>query len=161
MKLFTTKKDIIAAISDIQATGKKLDDMIQVAACSVIQHVEKHGDITLAIKLVEAMPKGSRVKALIGHMTHFGKMVANEKGDNIEAFDKAAKTDLEGAMEKHWTEFKHNDNDQAFDLDALIISLAKRAAKASEKGGDKVSINPDALATLNTLAESAKARAEA
>ena len=129
MKLFTTQADIVTAIESIRTTGKKLDQMIQVAACSIIAHVDKHGDITLINTLVDAMPKGSRVNALRDFITNFSKGTYDE-ATKVFKFDKTKKTDQAGAEAIMWTEFAPEKPYVAFDLSVLLAGLLKKADKA-------------------------------
>lgn len=152
MKLFTSKKDIVAAIEDIRATGKKLDNMIQVAACSVIQHIEKHGDITLLNSLVEAMPKGSRVNALRDFLGTFAKVTYDEATKSF-AYDKTKKTDLEGAQNIMWTEFAPEKPYVAFDLQALLASVLKKADAALSDDQRKGEVDCELLAKLRNVVE--------
>jgi hypothetical protein len=152
MKLFTTKATIVAAIEDIRATGKKLDNMIQVAACSVIQHIDKHGDITLLNSLVEAMPKGGRVNALRDFLGTFAKVRYDEAAKSF-AFDRDKKTDLEGAQNIMWTEFAPEKPYVAFDLQALLASVLKKADTALSDDKHKSEVDCELLARLRSVVE--------
>jgi hypothetical protein len=152
MKLFTTTATIVQAIEDIRATGKKLDNMIQVAACSVINHIEQHGDITLLNTLVEAMPKGSRVNALRDFLGTFAKVTYDEATKSF-AYDKAKKTDLEGAQNIMWTEFAPEKPYVAFDLQALLASVLKKADAALSDDGRKGEVDCELLAKLRGVVE--------
>ncbi len=61
----TDKRDIQKRISSIRNRGAKMDRDIHETAVLCLTHARDHGDITLLSKLVEAMPKSSRRKALI------------------------------------------------------------------------------------------------
>lgn len=150
MNLFTKTTDIVSAIEDIRTTGKKLDNMIQVAACSVIQHVAKHGDITLVNTLIEAMPNGSRVNALRDFIGTFGK-VAYDEATKAFVFDKEKKTDLAGAQAIMWTEFKPEQAYVAFDLQALLASVLKKADKALGEAPQEVDL--ELLAALRAVTD--------
>ncbi|MDG1314487.1 MAG: hypothetical protein P8P29_03045 [Flavobacteriaceae bacterium] len=158
MKLFTTSATIKAAIEDIRTTGKKLDQMIQVAACSVIQHNEKHGDVTLINTLVDAMPNGSRVNALRDFILTFGKVAYDDKAKEFK-FDKNAETDLPGAQAMMWTEFKPEQAYVAFDLSKLLAGVLKKADAAlkDEKNADNVDL--DLLERLRDMAATVTADA--
>lgn len=155
MKLFTTKATIVAAIEDIRVTGRKLDQMIQVAACSVIAHVDEHGDITLVNTLVDAMPNGSRVNALRDFLGTFGKLSYDEAKKEF-AFDKTKKTDLVGAQNIMWTEFKPEQPYVAFDLAGLIASVLKKADNALQDEKETSNVDTDLLAELRALAAPAE-----
>ena len=152
MKLFTTKATIVAAIEEIRATGKKLDTMIQVAACSVIQHVDKHGDVTLVNTLVEAMPKGSRVNALRDFLVTFAKVEYDEATKGFK-FAKHKETDLIGAQNIMWTEFKPEQPYVAFDLQALIAGVLKKADTALKDDKHQNEVDFELLGKLRALTE--------
>lgn len=152
MKLFTTTATILSAITDISVTGKKLDQMIQVAAVSCIDHLGKHGDITLTNKLVEAMPNGSRVNALRDYLGTFGKMVYNEDTKEFD-YSKEAKTDVAGAMQIMWTEFKPEQPYVAFDLRGMMLAVLKKADTALSNEKQKGNVDCDLLATLRGLVD--------
>src|SRR5574337_342395 len=69
----------------IKGRGAKLDADIQTAGLSIINHVAEHGDTTLADRLFDAMPKGSRRVMLAEWFVAFGmirtldKKVAEDK----------------------------------------------------------------------------------
>ena len=155
MKLFTSVATITAAIEDIRTTGKKLDQMIQVAACSIISHVEKHGDVTLINTLVDAMPQGSRVNALRDFIGTFAKVKYNE-ATKVFDYDKAGKTDLAGAQAIMWTEFKPEQPYVAFDLKALIASVLKKGETALKDEQHKSEVDLDLLAQLRAIANPAE-----
>jgi hypothetical protein len=100
-KILKDAKAIGSLITEIGKTGKKLDKDIQQASVSIIAHVEECGNITLANRLVTNMPKGSRVNAVISHMTLNGKMKFDDKSGKI-VYNKNKKTDLQNAQDKPW-----------------------------------------------------------
>jgi len=52
------------SIDTIATKGKTLDNLIHRTAVSCLYHAREHGDVTLAERLMEAMPKSSRRKAM-------------------------------------------------------------------------------------------------
>lgn len=143
MKLLNSTSDITKAIVSIEKRGAKLDSDIQLAAVSIIAHVDAHGDTTLADRLIVAMPKGSRKLALVEYLLAFGKMRVLDKTTEKDAiaqgrffaFAKDKTTDMEGAMEKQWHEFKPEPAVvDAFDVQAAVHALLKRVKTMQEKG---------------------------
>lgn len=70
------------AVSYVAATGKKLDGTIHAAAVACIYLSMPHADgghnaHERAVRLVNAMPKGSRVKALVAWFTEFSNLRIN------------------------------------------------------------------------------------
>jgi hypothetical protein len=129
---------ILSLIMAIQAAGKVLDQDIQLAGMSVINHAEEHGDITLACALYLAMPKGARKAALAAWLMTFGKLSANTgltKKEQPFVFDRSKTTDLNGAQQAPWFTFKLDKEPHAvFNLSESIAQLIKRAESAAKKG---------------------------
>ncbi len=129
---------IISLIKSIHTAGKNLDGDIQLAGLSVMQHLEEHGDVTLACSLYLAMPKGARKAALSAWLMTFGKMQANTgltKKEQPFVYARDKVTNLDGAQEAPWFTFKlDKEPDQVFNLSDAIANLIKRVEAASAKG---------------------------
>ena len=138
MKLLKGTAAIEKAISSIQTRGKKLDSDIHIAGCSCLQHIDEHGDVTLLNRLVQAMPKGSRVNALKEWSEVHGKVKYNNETAEFD-FDKTSVTLLEEGMEKPWIEFKPEQKYKALDFNAALEALFKKAyERVDSVKGDKV-----------------------
>ena len=142
-KLIVGNADIAKAIASIKTAGAKLDKNIQVAALSVLAHIEQHGDITLFESLYAAMPKGARKLALCEWAFKFGKLSANtdEKSKAVKPFlfDKAKTTNMEQAMIEPWFDFKPEAKpDQAFDFQAMLLALITKAEKRGADGKEVI-----------------------
>ena len=143
MKLFNSAAEITKAIVSIEKRGAKLDSDIQVAAVSVISHIEACGDTTLADRLITAMPKGSRKLALVEFLLAFGQMRLLDKIEEkdaiaqgrVFAYAKDKTTDIEGAMAKPWHEFKPEAAIlDSFDVQAAVKALLKKVESMGKKG---------------------------
>lgn len=145
MSKFMNATEINKAIASIAARGKKLDADIQTAGLSILNHVQEHGDSTLADKLVLALPKGSRKLALTEWLLAFGKLrilsktnpddAARIAGGAIFAYDKTKSTDLESASAKPWFDFKPEpDVLTAFDAQSAVQAVLTKLAKAQAGG---------------------------
>ncbi len=60
-----TTKQINRMIGDIASSGLKLDQKIHLTALACLAHAAQYGDNRLFANLYDAMPKGSRRKALV------------------------------------------------------------------------------------------------
>lgn len=141
-----TKHEIEAEILAISHDGKKMDARIQACALDIIQHVEKHGDTTLADTLYKAMPKGSRRNALADWFFLHGKIRplikgVDEKDDarlargDIFGYAKDKTTLLEEGSKKPWYECKKEAPvSVAFDVLGEVQRLLQRIEKASKDG---------------------------
>lgn len=139
MKLMTTAAVINKAIDSIERRGKKLDQDIQQAGLSCLNHNQEHGDITLLNRLYLAMPKGSRRNALIEWALKYGKCKLNEDKSTAKdaplLFNREGSTDLAGANEEPWFNCKpEKDPLEEFDFVAAYNALLRKATKAGDSG---------------------------
>lgn len=142
---------INAAIKSIANRGKLLDRDIQIAALSAMQHHVEHGDVTLINRLIENMPKGSRVNALRQYIEWFGA-VAYDADTKKFVHVKGKTFDINAASEKMWTVFKHNDGDYVGIENpiALLQALTKKFEKDIAELGDKSKVDPTMLTLLRS-----------
>lgn len=148
-------KQCNAAISQIKITGKGLDEAVQTVGLSVLQHIEANREVSLAIKLLNALPKGARSNALVEWFIRFGMVKVNAdkatKGQFPLLFDKERGTNLEGAVAKPWHKCRpERPASEVFDLEAQVKALLKRAA-AALKEGKEVKGGAELLAKLQGL----------
>lgn len=134
-----TQKQILTAIQHVAINGKCLDESVQSIGLDILQHVEAHGEVSLACKLLKALPKGARAKALADWFQKFGKIIVNTDKATAKqfplVFNKEGKTDLEGAAAKEWYKCKPDRPlAEEFDFAAQLSALLKRAADAQAKG---------------------------
>lgn len=135
---FTGKKDIEYAIGIIKAKGEQFDLAVQEVQLSVLNHADQHGDITLFEGLFNALPKGSRRNALAEHAVKYGCIAVNLDADpkkrKAKPFlhVKGKATDLVGAQAEPWFEMSpEKPVDMAFDFQAQLLALLKKADKAA------------------------------
>lgn len=147
-KMLDGAKAIDTAIKSINTRGKSLQRDIHIAAVSCMNHADKHGDVTLAQKLVDAVPTLARKNALRDWFIAHGKFSYDATEKSL-TFNKKGTTNLEAAIATPFWEFKQEAEYVPFDLQAAILTLVKRADKAMQHG-DKV--DKVALAQLAALA---------
>lgn len=130
------KAGIEATIKRITTNGKKLDSDIQAAGVGCLDHLNKHGDVTLFNRLYQALPKGARKSAMTAWALAFGQVAANTGDNKKEApfvYDKTKTTQLAEAMANPWFDFSPDKlPDEVFDVRAALASLLKRAAKSPD-----------------------------
>lgn len=131
--MYDGAKAIDTAIKSVATRGKKIDADIHKIAVSCLVHADKHGDVTLAQKLVQAMPKSGRANALKDWFLAFGKFTYDSTSKSL-AYDKKAVTLTEEAISMPFWEFKPEPEYVPFDINARIARLVKDAEKASAKG---------------------------
>lgn len=147
-KIIEKAADVRKQIVSIGNRAKKLDRDIHVVGVSCLHHADKHGDVTLMQELINALGRSQRRNAVIGWACAFGKFAPDEKGKNV-VFNKAGTTDLVSASEESPWDFAPEKPFQAFDLEAELAKLMKKAQKAAEDSRNKVNTaHLEALAQL-------------
>lgn len=132
-KMLEGAKAIDTAIKSISTRGKTLERDIHVAAVSSLNHAELHGDITLAQKLVDAVPTMARKNALRDWFLAHGKFSYDVENKTL-TFNKKGVTLLQEAIDTPFWAFKPEPEYTPFDINAAVAHLLKRAEKAVEKG---------------------------
>ncbi len=129
-------KDVDKFIVSIKNRGAKLDHDIHSAAMACLNHADKHGDTTLMVRLLMALPKSTRRNALGQWAIAFGKFMQNPDakavGTTPLVYDKAANTDLAGAQMKPFWDFRNvpeGTQDWQFGnyMDGVLKTLARHA----------------------------------
>ena len=138
-KLITGSASITKAVESIARRGKSLDNDIHRAAVSLIAHVRDHGDTTLVVSLIKAMPRGSRVKGLVEWFNEFSPMTieVTKAGVAVELDKKRTSADskIDEAIETPWYAFKKETAKAEVTLESLIEKFEKAIVKLAKEGG--------------------------
>jgi len=134
--LITDASKLKTAIDAIQKSGKKLDESIHLCAVSCLAHAESHGDVTLATRLVHALPKHSRRKALMYWFTQFGPLNYSEKENQFKVSkSKEVKAyEVEKASETPFWDFTPEKNVEPFSVNAVLKYIERRFNRAKKEG---------------------------
>lgn len=138
---------INAAIKSLATRGKKFEQDLHVTAVSVLVHADKHGDITLAQKLVEALPGLTRKNALNDWLLAFGKFAYSTESKTL-TYAKDKTSDIKQAQETPFWLFKVEAEYQPYDLQAALQQVWKRATAARDRGDN---VPAELMAQLSTL----------
>lgn len=136
----STKHGIEAAITAIGHAASAVQNDIQQVGLAVIAHIEKHGEVSLAVKLVNALPEGQRRDSLVQWFLSYSKAGLNKdkasKAQRPLVFDGEKETDIEGATATPWFKAKKAGNPytDALDVQKEVKRLLKRIGDASAKG---------------------------
>lgn len=97
---------ILSNIEKVKTSGAELDTLIHTTAVQCMLHAKEHGDVTLAQRLMEAMPKASRALALKDWYHKFSPMRLEGKVGILKATQKGynAFRVEEADAEPFWTE---------------------------------------------------------
>lgn len=137
-KLLTSEKAIDAALKDISARGASLQMDIHIAACSVMQHLIKHGNIGIVHKMLNALPESNRTNALRKWFEHYGPVVFS---GNDPVYSKAKienkQVKLGEAMQTPFWKLKANEGGdyEPVDVTVEINRLVNKLNKDAEKTG--------------------------
>lgn len=148
VKLLTGGAAIEAAITSIAKRGKLFERDLHTVAVSTLDHAIKHGDITLANKLIAALGKSQRVNALRDWYINFGPFSYDATNKTMVHVKGSNKTDLNAAMATPFWEFKQEAAYVPFNLEVAISRVIKQMDNAEAKGEK---IDPKAKATLLSL----------
>lgn len=146
MQLNTDINTIKANIDKVNTAGAALDDLIHQTACDCLYHAEQHGDVTLASRLIHAMPKSSRSKALKHWFTTYGPLNWNKsdecfqmaKGKKVKAFE------VEAASEHPFYDLTKEREPLPFNVEQLIGYISRKVENGKEKG----EVTEEAIAKL-------------
>lgn len=138
MNILTTKQ-CNSAIANIKITGKALDQAIQDVGLSVLYHCGVNREVSLANKLLNAMPKGGRRNALVEWLTTFGMVTVNLDRESAKThpllFNRDGATDLEAAAAKPWWTCRpERPAHVEFNFAAKMTALLKQAQTAIAAG---------------------------
>lgn len=140
LTLLTSVKAINAAIKDIHDRGALLQMDVHIAACSVIKHLDKHGDIRMVERLIGAMPDMSRVNSMKHWLETFAKVsFSGADGKTLEhpAYVSSKTTRLGEAMEKPFWKFRQTEGTAYVPLvlETYLDNQIKRLKQDQEKAG--------------------------
>lgn len=146
LKLLTSGKAIDAAIASIHERGQSLQTLMHHIACSVLQHVGKHKDVRVPMKLINAMPEMARKNSLILWFETFGNVkYSNETKGFVLVQDKGIK--LGDAIDKPFWKFKANEGAAYEPLD--IVKYCEQQIKKLTTDAEKTGADHTAL--INSL----------
>jgi hypothetical protein len=156
-------------IAALKKSNAKVRDDIQALGLVCLQHIEQHGDVTPLNNLYDALIK-TQHQAFAEWAFSFGKVSKNTNAKTKEAmplaYDKSKKTDIKAATAKPWFDFaddKAKATAKAFDFQAAVMSLIKKAAAAGHSHDDLVKvaavagIKPEKVPATVTTGEAAEA----
>ena len=151
-----TQAMILKAIDGIKRSGQSLDNKIQETACDVLQHIEEHSEVSLACKLFQAMPNGSRRAALVEFLIQNGKVMPNPdkktRSERPFVFNKKGPAfSATRVSAKPWFEYKKESQAQVFGEQALLdaVKVLQKRVEAAVQAGTLSKDHPKVLALRN------------
>lgn len=165
LKLLTAA-DLLAAIPALKQDADSVQERIHLYAVSGLDHVRAHGDTTGVVALMNALPRGQRVKALAFWMKKF----SNSK--LILTFDKDGKVwaaklskqrvdgdfDIEGAEAVTFADLTDEKDPQSTTVEGLIKSLVGKSTNSENFDGTEIpKVTPEARKLAAALVAFARA----
>lgn len=160
--LIEGQANIEKEIKAFATAGKKFDNRIHTLACSIINHIEKHGDYTGAPKmfdaLKEAMPRSTRNNALKQWFLEYSKLDYNNDKKEF-FFNKNKENKLEQAIANPFYNLKGQEGAEFRPLvvSEVVLYAVNRFKKAQEKGQVFSAKETEIITTLENLSKAATA----
>lgn len=147
MKIAYDGQSISKLTKSISSRNKKLRTDIAYCAAMCVMHAVKHGNVTPATQLCDALGGGWRVNALRDWFVAFGPFMWDQEAKAFAldktrqpAYKKEMKADevkfASSLTEEPFWEFKPEPEYQGFDLKEVLGTVIKRAKKAQTDHGD-------------------------
>jgi hypothetical protein len=140
MENFTLKqsKQIETQIKTVKTNGTKIDALIHETAVQCLAHAEAHGDVRLATRLIEAMPKSGRAEALKFWFSEFGPLVWVSQKETGKQFkmdqsDTKIPFNIEGAIETPFWDLVPEPVVSKMSLEKLKKTIKQALDKAAKK----------------------------
>lgn len=141
ISLITTDAKIDELIVTIAKRGKSLQNDIHRAACSIIRRWHESGDVSVAVRqmnaLLEAIPSMARANAFKAWVEAYATFVWNTEDKCFAYHAKRTKISLDDAKAACATpfwEFKKEPEYKPMNLDDMIAALIARADKRRQDG---------------------------
>jgi len=132
MKLIIDGAELTKFIDKVCADHKNVEGRIHIAACSALYHANEHRNADMMMRLMAGLGGSVRRNALIAWAVEFGKLEATADGKSVQFAEKELDEKAqELAQNKPFWDFKPEPPFQAFDLNAQIQALIKKAEKAA------------------------------
>lgn len=142
----TSRTQIIKGIKSIAKRGATLDADIGILAASAMGHAVEHGDVTLFGQLVDAMPRGARVKTLIAWVRSCApiNVKLNPAGACKVSVDKARERDefhndrslwdIDTLKTTAWFEFGKGDKPETEFTAGQLLAMLEKIANGKKAG---------------------------
>lgn len=148
-----TQAEALAAIPLLATDAASVQERIHIIGCSTLAHVRDHGDTRGVAALMNALPKGQRVKALGAWYRAFSnsKMIAKLDKDSglwtieLNKTRKAEDFNVDGACEVTFADFTVERDPVSVTVDSLIRNLVRTANNTdTHDGTDVPKVSPEA-----------------
>jgi hypothetical protein len=141
------KAQILKNIATLKTSGATWDKLAHATMLAIIEHVEKHGEVSLVNKFIKDAPtKGTRVNSVKTWFMTFGK-IGYDSEKELFTFAKKKTTNLAEARKTPFWALTKEEKFTPFILD--FSTIEKLVNRAVEKQADsRNNVNAAALAAL-------------
>jgi hypothetical protein len=156
-------------IEALAANAKNVQDEIHVISVSCLAHARDHGDVRPFTQLLNALPNGQRVRALVTWARHFSSKKLNIKQDTqklwvVEIQSERVPEDfkVDEAMGTTFADFTVEKDPESVTVESLIRNLSRTANNDEmHKDGKTPKVSPEARAVAASLVAAYRAKAAA
>lgn len=150
IKLISTKGELVKRIDAWASNVQNAQTEAHIIACSVMQHVCKHGNTAVLIQFIDAAPDMVRKNALQQWFETFSQLTFSAVDDKSKAtwrFDRTKKNRLGDAMLKPFWKFKANEGAPyvPLNMDAYLKQQITKLEKDQKETGADHSVIINAL----------------
>lgn len=147
-----TQTAINEVIQKIATTAKALQGQIHQCAVSTLSHIAEHGDYRGAAALLNALPTGQRVQALVVWFQHFSDGALQIKKAESGGFAVSLKAgwkdscsiDVEAAMLTDYAAFTKEAKPATFTVEKLIKMIEDKANNTELNVDGSAKVDPSA-----------------
>lgn len=161
-----TVADLLAAIPALKQDADSVQERVHLYAVSGLDHVRAHGDTTGVVALMNALPRGQRVKALAFWFKKFSnsKLILTMDKDSKVWAAKLSKQrvdgdfDIEGAEAVTFADLTDEKDPQSTTVEGLIKSLVGKSTNSENFDGTEIpKVTPEARKLAAALVAFARA----
>lgn len=145
-------------IKRLKSLTARVQNEIHIVAVSTLAHIRDHGDYTLTVQLLDALPNGQRVKALAHWFGHFSNGAATFSYDKNGGWGcklMKARTpemfDVEGAFKTSFADLVEEKGYSTLDIKGVIAYLKRKANDDGKNPDGTEKVAEDARTLLAQL----------
>lgn len=154
-----TQADVLNAIVELGSDATKIEARIHVIAVSTLDHVRAHGDTRGCVALMNALPRGQRVKSLGYWFKHFssGKLILSiDKTSKLWVAKLNARTDedfkVSEACDLTFADLTVERDPTSVTMESFIRNIERTANNTDmHDGTDIPKVTPEARAVAARL----------
>ena len=141
-----TQADVVKAIASLKTDAHSVQERIHVIACSTLDHIRAHGDTRGAVELLNALPRGQRVKALAYWYKEFSGdkavFVLDRESKLWECKLAKGRSDsdfrVEAAMATNFADLTTEKDPQSVTIESMLRNLKRQSENTENHDGTNI-----------------------